>query len=192
MRDSEHKYFFVHCQKCAGETIEQALSGKANKGYRGDPYRGSPEKHFSVNDYIEKYGEDEWKDYFTFSFVRNPWDRVISWISYRDKRWKLYGGKITPQIIKKEVNRQLFYENTYHKLLSLESERKPDYIGRFESLQEDFDLVCDKIGITRQPLPHNNKTIHKHYTEYYNSDTRNLVEKIYIKDIEYFNYEFQD
>ena len=89
MISHEHKCIFIHVPKCAGESIETALMGRPNwesddPNYASlglpDDSKIGQDKHYTIS---------QWKDhinftnYFKFSFVRNPWDRVYS--AYRNE-----------------------------------------------------------------------------------------------------------
>ena len=63
-----------------------------------------------------------------------------------------------------------------------------DFVGRFENLQEDFSLICEKTGIPYEPLPHKNKSKSRNYRDYYNKETAEHVYHLYKKDFETFNY----
>jgi len=150
------------------------------------------------------------KDLFSFSFVRNPFDRLVSaykcpWVSgvEVDENRKKY--KIEFKNFNLFVNKFLLNENDYSffrwshvmpytdvrmKLFNRGGNSQISFIGKLETYQKDFNIICDKIGIPRQQLPHTNKTKHKHYTEYYDDETRSIVAEKYAKDIEYFGYEF--
>lgn len=64
-----------------------------------------------------------------------------------------------------------------------------DYIGRFEALAGDFQLVCDRIARPAQ-LPHLNSTVRQHYRDYYDADAREIIAMEFAADIEKFNYSF--
>jgi len=149
--------------------------------------------------------DNRWQDYFKFTIVRNPWDRLVScWKNkivtqkpskrqFRSSlRWELNYQKATfNEFISKITEKNNITRDIHWTLChNLFPVNDIDFIGRFENLQEDFNTVCDKIGIPQQELPHANKTKHKHYTEYYNDETKQIVAEKYAKDIELFGYEF--
>jgi hypothetical protein len=64
-----------------------------------------------------------------------------------------------------------------------------DFIGRFENLENDFYSITNYIGVDIK-IKHLNKFEHKPYSEYYNDLDVKLVENLYKRDLEYFNYKF--
>jgi chondroitin 4-sulfotransferase 11 len=148
-------------------------------------------------------------NYFTFTFCRNPFDRLVSaWYEFKKEDEFLWAKKSSywNQQSFKDSNLSLeevlenfckFAEYTamqkhihWCRFDELNDMVQLDFIGRFENLEEDFNVVCDKIGIPRQELPHLNKSKRKHYSEYYDDKTRQIVAKHYAKDIECSGYEF--
>jgi hypothetical protein len=66
-----------------------------------------------------------------------------------------------------------------------------DYIGRFETLGDDFREVCTRIGIPHKELPKINTNKYQHYSQYFNNDTRKIIEQRFQKDIEIFDHYFE-
>lgn len=186
MIDHEDKFIFIHIGKTGGSSIEKALNpdvtldGSARTAHTGNT--DFLEKHWNAQKYQREY-KDFFESYFKFSFVRNPWDREVS-------RWKWFSlARGDNHSFSKHVTSHI--SNCQSDWLCTGDHYLTDFIGRFETLQEDFDVICDKMGRPRQKLPHINKTKRKHYTEYYDDETRQIVAEKYAKDIEYFNYKFQ-
>ena len=146
-------------------------------------------KHEELTDLDSKF-------FFKFSFVRNPWDKIISECfcphiqlifknckNIKDKiktacHWGTKGGYAG------HCRKQTDFIN--HAGIEL------DFMGRFENLQQDYKHVCNVLDMPGVALPHKFKTKHKHYTEYYDDETREIVAEKYKKDIGFFGYEFGD
>ena len=179
MISHKHKFIYVRVAKTASSTIRGYLEdhvdgmGKA-KGWTENVH------HIPLWYYKENIPIEEFESYFKFTFVRNPWDRLVSAYQYS----KRFGNTtdFKEWIVDIDLNHK--YGPQYDFVKGC------DFIGKFENLEEDFNIVCDKIGIPRQDLPHKNKSKHKHYSEYYDDETREIVAEKYAEDIDRFNYKF--
>lgn len=142
--------------------------------------------HYPLHKVKEVISKEKYNTYFKFAFVRNPYERCVSAWKYEIKMGYTPSEKNLLEFVR-GLNPTDFnskYLNQYDFVNGC------DFIGKYENLQEDFYTICDKIGIPRQQLPHVNKTKHKHYTEYYDEETCQIVAEKYKKDIEYFGYKF--
>ena len=205
MINHKHKFIFIHIPKTGGTSIEDTLFSRKTRtkknlwgGYDSNKYQDGGLQHLMATHILNEVGEDMFSKYFKFSFVRNPWDKLVSQFKYNRNRYDLREiigvdkeTKFHEYLIKLNSTRNHVQWDYQHKFIYKECGKiLVDFIGKFENLQQDFNFVCDKIGIPQQQLPHKNKSKHKHYTEYYDDETKQIVAEKYAKDIEYFGYEF--
>src|SRR5882724_7775498 len=73
MISHDHRCILVHIERTGGTSVELTLTG-----LDWWERKTQDQKHLTARASIERYGEEIWKRYFTFSFVRNPWDLVVS------------------------------------------------------------------------------------------------------------------
>ena len=65
-----------------------------------------------------------------------------------------------------------------------------DFVGRYETIDQDFQHVCAHLTIDVN-LPHENKGPDTDYRVYYNTRTKRLVSERFSRDIEIFGYKFE-
>jgi len=194
------KILYIRMPKCGSTSIVKHFEGIVITGGVAESYWGNGNKdhvNFNSNRPIHK-SLDLNKFDFSFSSIRNPWARVVS--AYHKGGWEYKRAEYPTfnscvNSIKHDnisCPASKWHVTPLHRHLVSDGELIVDRLIRIENLQEDFNIVCDKIGIPRQQLPHRNKTNHKHYTEYYDDETREIVAEKYAKDIEYFGYKFGD
>jgi chondroitin 4-sulfotransferase 11 len=88
------------------------------------------------------------------------------------------------------VQRRDIFRNQIDYLIDEKGAIIVDFIGRFEHLQEDFDVISRHLGRAPVELPRTNTSQHATYTEYYSPATAEMVAKRYAQDIKQFGYRF--
>ncbi len=199
---------FIHIAKTAGGSVNAIM--KNNQIYI-DPINQNP-NHESYLD--KEYDWNSFKNFnlgnfdYSFAFVRNTYERLVSafftpWVNDLANEKKDLDKndfvRFIHNMVLDEKNNTFFkwshvmpFFDERSKLFDSDGNQRVSFIGHFKNLQQDFDIVCDKIGLDKHSLPHEHKSKHKHYTEYYDDETRQIVAEKYAKDIEYFGYEFGD
>lgn len=147
--------------------------------------------------------------YFSFSFVRNPWDRVVSAFFFLNQGGdnlldkfnsfiylSKYEGQFT-RFVKGEladnsptIFHQMHFRPQYKYICDESGNVSVDFLGKYENLEEDLGRLFDKLDLSLNRMPHLNQSKHKPYKDYYNESTREIVRRAYRKDIELFNYSF--
>ena len=206
MISHKYKFAFLHLPKCGGSSLMKSF-GRCwdDKRYKnGHPNLTTTNTHYSLHRSNTICVDLDINEYKLFTFVRNPFARIVSAFFYlrdtnlRYRQDRHFRNKFNLQQMNfsEFVKEKLLIANYPHldeivdKYIHSDDIEKFDFIGKTENMQNDCDLLCDIIKRPKRVLPHTNKSKHKHYTEYYDDETRQIVAEKYAKDIEYFGYEF--
>jgi hypothetical protein len=134
-------------------------------------------------------GEDVWGRYYKFAFDRNPWDRQVSWYFYKTK-----SKRNRPSFEKFMSSRRRAYVNN-HEIYGLDEAMAVDFLGRYETLQEDLDKALKAAGVEQRiEIPQVNVTPNKDeardYRSYYSDEMREMIAEWYAPEIKLLGYEF--
>ena len=159
-----HKFVFIKTRKTAGTSIQQAIEkhcGPDDVVCQMGPHTKEELEDFTPRnehgfrghdfacDVCSRIGGHIWENYFTFTFVRNTWDKIVSQFWYDTRRSKL----TFPQYLYSEARRNpLHLSNWFYYTDSNGKDIVVDFIGSYENLQDDYDAVCRHLDIHRSPL----------------------------------------
>jgi chondroitin 4-sulfotransferase 11 len=186
-----HRCIFIHIPKTGGTSIARALF---NTGSR----------HVPCVEY-EKANRRKFRRYFKFAFVRNPWDRLLSayhflkrgGLSSDDRAWaenNLAASHSFEQFVHEwvneiNINSWVHFRPQVSFITDASGRMAMDYVGRIEHIDADFELICQRIGVSVL-LPRLNKVEKEHYAAAYSMEMIEIVRKAYERDIEWLNYSF--
>lgn len=136
-------------------------------GKNSDPLRGPPQiSHLKASEYLSggHTSPEVFGSYYRFSFVRNPWDRLVSFYKYRGHAYRCdFKTFLFRHMPKPGWTNDYCHVTPQYDFLYGDGRCLVDFVGRFENLQHDFDVVCHSLGIPAGPLPHVNRSL-KRYT----------------------------
>ena len=204
---------YIDIAKVASSSIKAMLASVLGlEGADGNPH----EIEFPKPKAIDGLGDRMYPGFFTFAFVRNPWDRLVS--CYRDKilgevagftgfaesgvahclaRFDEFSANMSfddfaravASIPDDEADEHFRSQSDY--VINSSGCVAVDFLGRYEALGDDFAHVVCEIGLPADTqLPNLQIAPKRSYASFYTSETRGIVKARYINDVELFRYEF--
>jgi hypothetical protein len=155
-------------------------------------------QHLLASQIEQEVGRDNFRDYFKFSFVRNPFDKAVSQFHFLAKRQDLrefiglkQGGSFKEYVRLIQQKKHVQWEEQHKFLVNDQGDIIVDFIGRFEDFENDLRKILAKLGMDSSiRIPHSQKSVHGPYQDYYDDDTVAMASSLYAKDLEYFGYSF--
>ena len=173
-------------------------------------------KHMPARKIKKVIGEEKFNEYFKFTFVRNTYSWVVSsyffWV--KCKKYPMPKNYIMDMTC---FQRVVDYYKTdlgkrYDECTDIRSQHSfisdcegnvlLDFVGRFEHLQDDFNVICDKIGVKPIQLKVRNSSaaslnkphsVGVDWREHYrrNPKAMGLIYKNWKRDIDHFGFKLE-
>jgi len=185
------------CMLCTPRTASTSLSIMLGlRSHQGK--KANPEEHYFGHApawwLVRRFGTERWRRMFTFGFVRNPWDRLVS-ICARINAEQLDDQTLfmdwlqndcpdtsgRPHYVSKGM---AMHRPCSHFILPCR------YVGRFETLHRDLIWICRLLEREVPEEVFEERRAHRPYQEMYNAEARRWVEERYVEDIRNFGYTF--
>ncbi len=210
------RFLYVHIAKTGGTSVRAALRRLQLRDplyplqaicsrldhLSGHRIAAKLPRHAKVIAAMEMLPRDYFDSLFKFAFVRNPWDLQVSSYHHLKRerprlldgqdgfeaflRWKLNLDRPWQYHLDTSITLQTDY------LVDLHGRQVVDYIGRYESLLDDWAQICARLRVATPALPHKRKATDRgrDYRSYYNDQTAELVARYFARDIQMLGYRF--
>ena len=204
-----HQFIFLRMRKVASTSMRTILSPlclpqpegriahlKSRAWLEWDYHKYVFRAHDNIQAAQKRMPAERFESYFKFAFVRNPWDRMVS--EYQFLLNRPHHGRHARvkkmEDFKQFIEMQIPRKDAYQINMICDRQGKPimDFVGKLENLKSDWNTVCARIDLPPQALHKENTTLHRHYQDFYDSETRQLVGHHWAREIELFGYNFDD
>lgn len=206
----EHKFIFGENGKCGSSSIRKSLFPFSYM-YGKEKYNRHIPFHFVKDEF-------NFVDYFVFCMVRNPWDMVVSkyffhkgvrptirykwidanrlardlsfgeWVKRREHLFLAYNTVRRKDLPKYDDVRTV---ETYLEMITVDGKVVTDELFNFAFFDLFYEKMEERLGKKLRKF-HLNKSERGDYRQYYDDESREIVEKHYNWAISAFNFKFDD
>ena len=201
-----HRFIFVPIPKTGTHSIRRALREQmgpedleqvglfVKKQFPWPELANQGHGHFSLAQIRPFVGEEQFGSFLKFAFVRNPFDRFVSYCAFmmrdngafdRDPK-----GVMHHILFRAPPMRHLLFQPQHSFVADSNGELLSDMIGRVETMQQSYDEICERLGIPTTELEKVNSSKREDYRQYYDQQLIEGVAKLYGRDLQLFGYDF--
>ncbi|WP_426039336.1 sulfotransferase family 2 domain-containing protein [Brevundimonas sp. DC300-4] len=203
-----HRFIFAAVPKTGTHAVRQALREQmgdedveqvglfVDKRFPWSDLAAIRHGHLSLQQVRPHLGEAAFGGYLKFAFVRNPFDRFVSYCAFM-----LRGGDVFERQ-PREVMRKFLFDQPPEQHILFQPQASllvdgngetllTDVVGRVEDMQGSYDAICARIGIPSRPLERINGTRRGDYRRYYDPELIDAVAARYAQDLDLFGYTFE-
>ncbi len=201
-----HRFIFVAVPKTGTHSVRQALREHlgeedleqvglfVNKRFPFEELAKIRHGHLSLRQIRPYLQHPSFEDYFKFAFVRNPFDRFVSYCAFMTREKGNFSenpqGVMEMILFKMKPHDHILFRPQHELLVDDDGRLLTDYVGRVEEMQASYDAICARIGIPGATLEQVNSSRRGTYRDYYSPALIDAVAALYRRDLDLLGYEF--
>ena len=202
----QHRFVFVAIPKTGTHSVRQALREHlgaddleqvglfVDKRFPFKELAAIRHGHISLQQIRPLLGQEAFTSYLKFAFVRNPFDRFVSYCAFMTRANGAFLAN--PQAVMRHLlfvappMQHVLFQPQHTFLTDADGQLLSDTVGRVEDMQVSYDALCLRIGIASASLGQVNSSRRGSYRDYYDQELIDGVAALYRRDIDLFGYEF--
>ncbi len=202
---ARHKFVFVAIPKTGTHAIRQALRAHlgpqdmeqvglfVQKAFPIPELARLQHGHLSLVQLRPFMRAEDFASFFKFAFVRNPFDRFISYCAFMTRavgQFEADPKRVMRHYLANPPQQHILFQPQHSFVTGADGALLTDHVGRVEEMQSSYDEIARRIGIPPVRLEKVNASRRNNYRDYYDQPLIDGVAKLYARDLDLFGYEF--